>query len=260
MSAENILHEQKSNLTAQHLARVLFYTFKFSQGSEPLQGKLMEFEHKLHPDWILTPELLSQTQELGKEMIARYFAPDEKGQNIKHLNVSWQIAGVLHKQLEHFQKVMAGSINPTSTLNTLAKDIARGVLRRDHFYLVIRNSGRPRVKNQDTFIYERGQPSRAVELVDPDLAQNPLYDKYFSYFKHYILDGNPTGLEDFNLLFKMINHFWRKRFLFVWKHFSINFNQEVMENMGTLCLTPASKYSAIKKIWEEKHPGEKFEG
>ncbi|MBP7832835.1 MAG: hypothetical protein KA035_03630 [Candidatus Levybacteria bacterium] len=170
----------KDVVNPSYAARLLFQTFKFSQGDQKLQTSLFAYIHALHPTWKFTQDDFNKTYTQSQSLVNDYFLAQTKRGIVLH--------DLGHKKLNHEDmttRMVATFSNQfeskTPEKETVVKNIVKEMIHSDYGYIVERD-GRDRSPEGDS----------------------PSYDKYLSHLCFYGLEGNKTGFREFDVLFQEI--------------------------------------------------------
>jgi hypothetical protein len=173
------------------LSKIFFLSFKFSQGREYLQRSIFRYIHNQNPGWVIDDEVSGKIYEHVKEPVRKYFFQTTSGANGRPR---------LHKLPAD---IIAANL-PENTARTMLFDmqtafmtgedpgyvpaLAREIMKQDIYYLSC-HGGRV-----------RSNVPAGKEFL-------PAYDPRFSHIVHYGFEGNPTGLEIYDRMFKDIANY-----------------------------------------------------
>jgi hypothetical protein len=189
-------HEEGvEHLSEKELAKLLWLSFKFSQGNSTIQRAIFQYLHQKHPAWRVDASTMAKvvrkldrpaTQYIGRESVthyphgsSRYGAPTAEK----------EATGELDRQLEIFQKCLARDFEDdrfeddrSSDPTVILTGLAVGIIDKDTKF---GNGMRPRKHEID----ERGG------------TYSPDKDAYLSHLVWYGLLGNPTGSTEYDKMF-----------------------------------------------------------
>jgi hypothetical protein len=181
-------HEAKEFLTVEHVSKLLFKSFYFTQGDEASQVSLMGWLHAAYPAYAISEEVKPKLAELFTEQAGKIIYP--KSGAITHPEVPENyFKAEVARSVERIYEILNG----TSQGYIVGKsrddmhDIAIEGIPKDEFVLDVFN----RVIFQENLFLEYGNP------------RNPYDTGFFqSLMCEYCLLGRPTGLPEYDEFFK----------------------------------------------------------
>lgn len=179
-SKETVLSRPHNTETPDqaYLMRVLFESFRHGQGSLEVQLQMFRNVASKHADWHLIDEQKSLLEKSFSVRMTKFFQPKENPR--LHRKVRGYIATV-EEVIEQLQIRFNEDRNSTVfNINTFAGHL----VGRDHFFTV-QNKRRPRKSKK---INER----------------NPILDPYLSYVCYFGIEGNTTGIAEFDDLYSEV--------------------------------------------------------
>lgn len=178
-------------LTPEYAARILFRSYEHSQGNAALQGLLFEYLHLIRPKWQINDREEEIVKSLVKPRIMSYLSPEHavhkdllkprSQENSDVGELEEKVMNSLSQELGSMRRILSSEEDlfiPDRPI--LIRKIAQGVIEGDLRFLKI---GRQRFG------------------LDP---KTPKVDPYFSFLVHYALQGNPTGIKEFDQMYKDI--------------------------------------------------------
>ncbi|MES2315357.1 MAG: hypothetical protein V4486_01325 [Patescibacteria group bacterium] len=174
-------HEYLKYLTPEEAAKLLFLTFRFSQGDEKLQRNIMLWIHDVFPKYRIRNETHGQLDDLATNMATKYIFKSPTPRHVPNINDG--VKGFQEKDIREqitvwstsFESILDGDNNDYLRTNEILDNITYSLLLRDHKYLVERG-GRP---NQNK--------------------------KMESQVISHALNHRPTGSPEFDLMFSKIS-------------------------------------------------------
>lgn len=175
LESNNLLED---NLTADKATEIFYGSFRFSQGSPTLQRSMVQHIANKHPDWTMDNQLAEEVKKRFLQKAAKYLRVDSdiNTKPLVHSNVGdlEALESETANRLAEFQE----AINQVPGETDLY-DITTTIIERDAKFLVDPNNyfpiGRPG---------ERGQ------------------GEFLSHLCHYVMNRQPTGIEEFDDLFR----------------------------------------------------------
>jgi hypothetical protein len=178
--------EKLPPLNEREVVKILWESFKFSQGTSELQKEMLQRINSYYKE---RPELDEyEIQERFSRMVINgpltaYITEHKLTKNFSHPNVD---SSTTDKELGRIYKYIALLTDPKNAdldddSNFDLASIYNNIWTQDFSYLVEKN----------------GRQNRLVE----NTGNNTLQDKYFSFGVHYLLRKNDTGNVAFNKLF-----------------------------------------------------------
>lgn len=174
-----------SPLTPKLAADTVFKSFRYSQGDLQTQKLFFKYMHEVAPDWRMDDSLKAETLEASSKSISAFLLPKNKAP--KHLGIGQNtFEEEVYSQLEVMQAVLNGVedsfVEESADPNTLLMQIAHSMIMSDYKFL----------------IYKEGRPNRGEDAKD----------RYFSFFRNYILKETSTGNAFFDRMFDDIRKFY----------------------------------------------------
>lgn len=177
-------------LSAQRGANLLFFSFRFSQGYPYLHGEIFQYLHITHPGWRIANTLKKEvfTTVMGRiHNFVSHSQPEEDAHQSQtrilhpHTNTNNITRAIeLGKQLHKMQNVL--NSDHFRQKEDLVPSLTIDMIERDYLFLA-QNKGRPRS--------------------DPD-ASKPSQDPWLSQVCYYGLEGNTTGIPEYDQMFSDI--------------------------------------------------------
>jgi hypothetical protein len=182
--------EEQVFFTKEKAKKLLFLSFRFSQGSSPLQQLLFLWLHQRYPEWRIDEETAKQIEKESSHVFKKFL----NGNNspIHHTSATNEdIEDSLRVQINYMRDILEGKTLEEimeETIKNPIPDITYKIIYRDNLY------------------YDRGgRPGRRG--TSEDNSPTPLEDKYLSHFCYYGLQGHPTGSKEFDQLFKEVRDY-----------------------------------------------------
>ncbi len=130
---------EKMKLTPEYVGKLIFWSFKLSQGESELQLSLFHYLHTTNPDWKMSEEDFKLNFEKSSEMIKKYFGmpkQEVKGSEPKTMNHQ-QLSGTdftLREELSTFQRILNND-GRFQTKSRLLESIVLEFIQRDHKFM-----------------------------------------------------------------------------------------------------------------------------
>lgn len=206
-------------LTPEYAARIIFDSFRFSQGDPDLQKQIFAYLHGIRPKWKISNDLLNKISKEFTFRVRGFMGYSEEpkpnvDRSLLHYNLgaSSESDPINDEMLIDMEKIFNGE----ETLIVNVPVIARGVIVRDKRYLL--DKGRPRT-------FHRSGPEKS-EMGDP----------WLSHSIYYGVEEHATGLPEFDQMFVEVGEYLR--------------NNATRESGSILYLD----FAAVQKVYEEKSP------
>jgi hypothetical protein len=215
-----------STLTPEYGVRVLFHSFRYSQGDPELQQLIFVYLHNLRPAWTIDENL---EEEISTRFIplAKQFLNQYKPTTF-HADTPETVESSTKSELDAMLGVFSESLDEESVIPTITEHL----IQREYRFL---RKGR-----------DRKLPSKSFQ-------KTPLTDPWMSHFRYFALEGHPTGLTEFDQMFQEMKKFW--------EHdpkgpeWDLNLDLSPTANSG---LKPGDALRFIAYQWEQHHRGELF--
>lgn len=220
--------DPKEVFPLEKVSNLAYFSFKFSQGNNYLQKEIFEYLHILHPQLRIDDAKKQLISERTKKMVDKYLthAPETAhGMNPKpkifHVSLSQgkpfasekEMEKIKEEELQKRMDQMQEAFNSTTTVQI--SSITIRIIDNDFLNL-----------------YERG----GLKDRSHPKTDNSANDPWASHICHYALNGNPTGIEEFNRMFQDVNNFLRT------------------QGTSNLSRETDSKLDNVIRIYNEKHP------
>ena len=212
---------EKPQPTAEKVANLLFFSFKYSQGSfmSGFQNLIFEYLRELHPDWRFNKDQQAAVKQLLGEKVNKYFhmeegktLPDKKvtryhtahqygydyNQNPEKPIDDKLIAVNVDTVANSFFSRTTDDHEPWYPHEELVKILTSGAIQRDHTFLV-RVGGRPRSGRQNPHAHERFQSQTIHYAIEGNSTSIPEYDQMFSEIGTHIQNGGISDKDTQNL-------------------------------------------------------------
>lgn len=178
---------EKDVLTFSMARKLLIASFRFSQGEgQILQGDIILYVKLLHPEWRMDEDLGERLRSSLVEPVERFIS---SGNHQDHLaeDVSESLAKAVN---------MTGAIfnSDVSSEENLVPRIAAGIVSRDYRFL----------KSNETGV-ERKRKAHVVQR-----PISPVEDPMLSHVMFYGYEGNTTGLDDLDKMFREVVRYIEK--------------------------------------------------
>ena len=159
--------------TPEHVARLFFESYRFSQGSPGIQQQIFQFLNERFGDRI-TPDLIEQGATLATPRISAFVTSGTKHNDTPHSEVS----GSVETEQRVWRSILTGGSIPAQPYNP--HEMLSSMLVREA-----------------KFVEDGGRPYRA----DETSTSSRSYSKHLSPFVFYGLMGQDTGLPEYNAMF-----------------------------------------------------------
>ena len=192
--------KESEPLTPDKATKLLFLSFRFSQGDAQLQQMLFFWLHSMHPDWRIDAGLLGAAGEKSVSLFEKFFqfGGDNASQLSKNLYHQGVYKNEIKENVQDFLSILkeilngekkdmftaGGEVKTLQDIN-LVEEIAYFIAARDEKYIA---KGRPRTG---------GESGHKTAIQDP----------FLSHIRYYALEGHSTGSEEFDALFAEIKKF-----------------------------------------------------
>jgi len=200
----------QQELTPDYAARFAYLSFRHSQGNQWLQRQIVSFVHIIRPSWeVNESDVPAISIELNK-LLQSYDIMREKG-----LHVSNTVATSPHGTDQAVSRIVYLMKNflkiDDEPKPTIVETIAAEIIRADHYFLTKENG--------------RNKTSPDIKV--------PLRDNFLSHAIRFGLNGNPTGLAEFDEMYRDVK-----------AHIS----------SGRLDQESQGKFDKVMEIYKTNHP------
>lgn len=181
---------------------LLIRSFQFSQGHTHLQSNIYRWLHINYPAYRLNHELKSRLEVQLRRALpgivrlpnTHFSSPEEVIRHPQNMFTQSglipippsEIETVLIRELRIFQEILSGSQPHIKDYIALMDELAYGIIKRDHQYIVA-GGGRER----------RGKEG----------STSPDDDKFLSHICYYCLLGMPTGTPEYDEMFRQLKEY-----------------------------------------------------
>jgi hypothetical protein len=131
-------------LTTEETAKLLFLTFRFSQGDEKLQRYIINWIHGVFPQYKINRDTLGQINDMATTMATNYLYKSPIPRHATNINVieAKDIRDQISNWSNIFASILDGKINDYLRTSEILDNITNILILRDHKYLIAR-AGRP---------------------------------------------------------------------------------------------------------------------
>lgn len=208
--------------TPEYFSKILFLSFKFSQGRSHLQEDIFQYIHTQYPNWVMPDSLRDQIYALVKKPIHEVIRPAQLAKStqkpVRHASSLGSLWMSDHEdsvtsEMGRMQAIFNGEI---PIHGNLVERITEDIITKDYEYLS-REEGRERLNIPEA---EKRHPSN---------------DSFLSHFCHYGILGRPTGVDVLDEMFKEITSYAQK-------------NVEALDDRLK------QKIKLVKEIYNKHHP------
>lgn len=221
--APPILSSPEETPTAAYLTNVFFNTFYFSQGFPQLQREITGAIHTNHPEWQISVEAATQILNAVTSRIHGFLTHAENAPHQRE-NSTVVHPDLGEKKIEvettdrftEFKGILNGDYDTRSPRYGSIPAIAKAMIQQD-FAFLSRENGRTR-KNIPT--------------------KSPQTDPWLSHMCYYVLEGNSTGIVEFDEVFAAVREFMLTSSN---RLFAGNYELD-------------AQYDKVLQIYQEKHP------
>ena len=186
--------EPRRELDSEHATRLLFKSFYFSQGGTPLQEAIFSWLHTRYPEYRITDQM--------KDLIEKSILPRVRA--VVSANPEDTKGAILHPVPE-FQGIRSNLESEIRTqLDSMQEIFERPVERYayDPLHVVTQN-----LINRDArYLIRKGSRPRG----GTKNMKAPEGDPFLSHLCHYGLNGQPTGVAEYDRMFQEIDSFVRE--------------------------------------------------
>lgn len=182
-------------LTVDQAARLIYFSFYFSQGKPRLQHGILRWLHLSYPEY--NCDNIDQEQLVDVVLKSIKKTVPEKGtgpsnSNATHIGVETDISLELLRYTNLFFDYLRGegALNILG-LSELRSTIATQMINQDYHWLISK-SGRPRHKQGE--------------------RKGPMHDPFLSHICYYALQGKSTGVPEYDQLMKEVATVIRQEF------------------------------------------------
>lgn len=182
---------QRTDIPPDKAKRLFFQSFRFSQGQPLIQHIIFDYLHLVRPEWEMSDSLRQQVEAEVRQPIFRFITAKttmhrkidffglpldlDKGPDKAFFDLHF------NDNIESNLKKMQQAFNMTWPFDML--NLTRLIIQKDFKFLYARN-GRPRDSDGKTGVYR------------------PSLDPMLSHICYYGFEGNSTGEEEFDQMFK----------------------------------------------------------
>lgn len=177
---------QSGQLTLEKALKLFLLSFRFSQGHTYLQSKIFDYLKSLHPEWHMSDDFAEQLRENAIEVITKFSEVNKRiGTMTLHKSISdpaRETNSMFLQMKKHFNDVTSKKQDTSSIILALSF----GIITRDFIYLCRKG------------IRERSATSEKHKY-------SPALDPFLSHICYYGFEGNKTGVEEYDHMFKDVN-------------------------------------------------------
>ena len=261
----NILDLGRETLDPDYGARVLFLSYKYSQGANPLQHSIMRYLHKLRPNWRIEDEGLKASlyqrasrsvlgfvlpQQSGSPLSRNPGQPDLAYHNPKgegYLQTADSITDDLKDELNAMQ-IIFNDLQPPRKQWSVSEDTYdpndmsnlwddwQNKLHELPLERLVPILTKTIVGRDFYFLATKGGRFRK-----PDISGNPALDRWISHTIEYALRGRRSGLPEFDQMFRDVRNY---------------ITRNEIDNVGTY--DDKRKLPEVISIYNEHHPDTPF--
>ncbi len=191
--------EGEQELTLAKAKSLLFFSFYFSQGNEGLHEAIFRWLHARYPHYILDEEaenkLYHMTLPAMQKVVPTYFvAPPEEelaSGSYHQTHLHSDARDSLKKEIHNMGTLLNGPQADAHALAPIIVTMIKKIIHSDYRYIVASATGRRRTEH------------------DPKV---PMKDKYLSHFCKYLVEGDSTGVTEYDAMFLEMREFIQKNY------------------------------------------------
>jgi hypothetical protein len=209
-------------LPIQKAARLVFHSFQHSQEDFPMQEQIHQFNHHLYPETVIDTEYREKLSNICQPMLEKYLANDS--------HHAPALAGLYSGLAEGIRVLANGFNSPLQPIEEITHQLLSKLIVKDFSF------------------YNRGGRKRNAPV---GLENHHRFDPWKSHFRHYLLEENPAGSPEYDLMYKLLKKQW----------VSLNGTPgwEVdIENSTMMSFKPGPRISYVAKIWQLRHDNQPF--
>jgi len=197
-------------LKPDYAACFIYHSFKHSQGNQWLQRQIVSYAHLIRPLWEVKESDARAISIALNQLLQSYDKMREKGLHVSNEATSpLGTSRAADQALYLMINFLKGENEPKPTI---VEAITYGIIERDHYFFA-----KPNGRNKTS----------------PDI-NSPSRDNWLSHAIHFGLNGNPTGLKEFDEMYRDARAYILSRKL-------------DQESQG--------KFDKVLAIYTDKHPG-----
>jgi hypothetical protein len=183
IDAGEISRSLDQELAPEYAGRILFNSFRFSQGDPVLQHQIFAYLHEIRPNWridVPQEEALKATAKKLHEHVAVGARPAGERAILHTMIESTDFGSELDSAISWLKKTFSGE--PIGHYNGI-RFIVDKIITRDANYLLYTDGGRPRTFHR------------------PDLEKSEMGDPWLSHAIYYGIEGHTTGIPEYDQMF-----------------------------------------------------------
>lgn len=189
---------EATDLSAVYAARLLFISFRFSQGQLNIQRDIFHYLSEIRPSWRITNDFRREIKAAVEGPIRKFLGHDVDEKTdinipINHTGdiVFPAIEEQINKQLQKMQRAFNKPSRQSLPIPKSIPRITRGIIEIDHMYFASFPNGRER------------------RLKDVSM-HNSYSDPYLSHFCYFGLEGHSTGMSEYDQMFGDMKNFYKQ--------------------------------------------------
>lgn len=179
-------------LSPEYASKLLFASFRFSQGSAPLQRHIFGYLHAIRPHWALTSHDFQEVDRLASNVIRKFVLPSERQSQYTPKLQLHSLRGTIPKVIT---EVIDRELNnmkivfnrwPAKVIN-LVPPISRGIIDADFNNLSL--------------------PTGRERIVPAGMHHTTYSDPFLSHYYYFGIEGNTTGFAEYDQMFQEVTEF-----------------------------------------------------
>ncbi len=206
---------QKGELSIQYATKLLFSSFRFSQGYPDLQDLFFQYIHQLHPEWKIDETFAAELFESSKKVLINFLNPGEQDSSTTltkkislhnpdpDTEMPFSVETIENDTQMEIKNMMAyfnGETPDTEedTDKQLEPNVPSQVLSKIAVYLIERDEQ-----------FATGYSERIRKNMETDGTErySPYKDPHLSYLCYFGLEGHSTGIAEYDHMFRSLREY-----------------------------------------------------
>ncbi len=205
----------KNILTPDYAARFAYHSFRHSQGNQWLQKQIVSYAHAIRPSWEVQQSDIPKISTALNTLLPSFEKMKQQGLHVSTEATSYYgTSRATDRILGLMEHCLKGESEPKESelKGEIINDISKAIINQDHHFLIQK--------------YGRNK-------IPPDI-NSPSRDDWLSHVVHFGLNGKPTGLKEFDEMYRDV----RAHIL-----------------SGRLDQESQKKFDEVLQIYKDKHSG-----
>ncbi len=187
----------------EKISKLLFLSFRFSQGDNGVQRLIFRYLHKLHPDWRISDSSKDSIYNNLLEPVTKFVLPGKERSTILHTDkkslssptklTPEMIGIVLQQEIDILQEILADTKPGEGHATIIRLEWEMKYHLQPRVDLIDKVTGRIGEKDYDNLVDHSGR-----------VRTNPNKDRWTSHLIDYALKGKATGVPEYDQMFAEI--------------------------------------------------------